>query len=53
MFGLFTKKSKFSIEQLPSGRFAIVDNKDGIFKTYARRRDAVRGADRAGIVLAG
>lgn len=54
MFGkFFNKTPKYSLEELPSGRYAIVDTRDGIFKTYARKRDAVRGAERAGIILAG
>lgn len=54
MFGrFFSKTPKYTVEALPSGRFAIVDTRNGIFKTYARKRDAIRGADRAGIVLAG
>jgi hypothetical protein len=50
MFNLF-RKNKFTIEQTPSGKFAIVHTRDGILKTYTRKRDAVRGATRMGISL--
>lgn len=35
-----------------NGRFAIVDRHGIAVKTYARRRDAVRGANRLGLELA-
>lgn len=49
---IFTRTPTFTVEELPSGRFGIVDNENGILKTYSRRADAVRGAARAGLTLA-
>lgn len=55
MFNLFkrNKTPTFAIGRLTNGRFAIVNNKSGdVVNTYSRRRDAVRGAERAGLTLA-
>ena len=59
MFGWFTKSKrfvnvepKFTLEQTPSGKYAIVHTTDGIVGTYTRKADAVRGATRKGITLA-
>lgn len=41
-----------SITTLTNGRFGLV-TPEGIVSTYARRRDAVRGAKRAGLALVG
>jgi hypothetical protein len=52
MFNIFrNRKPLFELQPLNNGKFAIF--KDGrIERTYSRRRDAVRGADRMGVTLA-
>lgn len=35
-----------------NGRFALVRRGGSVLKTYSRRRDAVRGAERLGLTLA-
>lgn len=53
MFNIFKKKTTWSIGRLTNGKFAIVNNKTGdVSNTYTRRRDAMRGAERAGLKLA-
>lgn len=57
MFGWFNKSTRttpvqFTLEQTPSGKFAIVHTTDGIVGTYGRKADAIRGATRKGITLA-
>lgn len=42
----------FTITELPSGRFGVVSDGGTVFKTYTRKRDAERGAERAGLTLA-
>jgi len=52
-FGFWKSEPTFAIGRLTSGRFAIVNNKTGdVVNTYTRQRDAVRGAERAGLKLA-
>lgn len=46
------ENNMYDINELASGRFAIVDRHGLAVKTYARRRDAVRGANRLGLELA-
>lgn len=46
------EKNVYNIEPIANGRFAITDRHGIAVKTYARRRDAVRGADRLGLELA-
>lgn len=55
MFGiekLFAKSDRYTITELPSGRFGVVSDNGTVFKTYSRKTDAVRGAERAGLTLA-
>lgn len=51
MFNLFKKReqspSGASVEELPDGRFGVT----GLTTTYARRRDAIRGAKRRGLIV--
>lgn len=42
--------SRYTIEQ-EGNRFAIVKDGDEIIADYSRRSDAIRGADRRGIIL--
>ena len=56
MFGFFTKtktnETTLTVQQLPNGRFGIVAEPTGtLHGTYARKRDAVRGAQRKGLTL--
>lgn len=52
MLNIFTRAPKFTLQTLADGRTAIVNTKTGdVVNTYARTRDAKRGADRAGLQL--
>lgn len=52
-FSFMKRTPTFSVGRLTNGRFAIVNNKTGdVVNTYTRQRDAVRGAERAGLKLA-
>ena len=56
MFGIFKRKTTeptFGVEKTADGRWAITNYADNEFvKTYSRRRDAVRGAERMGLRIA-
>lgn len=43
----------YAVEQLPNGRFGIVSATGEIINSYTRKRDAFRGAERAGLNLDG
>lgn len=49
---LFTKNTRYTVTELPSGRFGIISDNGEVFKSYSRKTDAVRGAERAGLTLA-
>lgn len=36
----------FEIQGTPDGRYALLDGKGNVVGSYARRRDAIRGAER-------
>lgn len=56
LFNRFVSKTftpTYNVERLANGRFGIVANDGTVFKTYARKNDAFRGAERAGINVEG
>jgi hypothetical protein len=42
-----------TIRQMKNGRFRLLVNQNEVLGTYARRRDAVRGATRRGLTVIG
>lgn len=48
-----SEKTMFaSIRQMKNGRFRLLENGNEVVGTYARRRDALRGATRRGLTVA-
>jgi hypothetical protein len=52
MFGIFRKKTTMAtIKPLSNGRFGLFNRSETLVQTYARKRDAVRGATRHGLEI--
>lgn len=49
---MFTSNTTASIRQMKNGRFRLLENGNEVVATYARRRDALRGASRRGLTVA-
>ena len=47
-----TDDSMYIITQSPFGRFVITGRSGNLIASYARKRDAIRGAARRGLTLA-
>ena len=48
----FFRTPEASIQQMQNGKFRLLANGNELVATYARRRDAVRGAKRRGLEVA-
>jgi hypothetical protein len=46
--GLDTPEPKYIIQKNPQGQWGIYDEDGFALRTYTRRRDAIRGAERGG-----
>ena len=44
--------TRVSIRQMKNGRYRLLEKGNEVVATYARRRDAIQGAKRRGLVVA-
>lgn len=49
--GLIDYTDYYTIQRTPTGKWSIYDQDGHSIRTYARRRDAFRGAERSGLTV--